>query len=241
MPVATNISELNTTAGLNYPSGSESPATLDDYLRSHASFIAQLRDADTGVQSVALGGTGATTAAGARTSLSLYSTAEILGLIEQPGSTKAWPAATPPAGWLVMDGSAVSRTTYAALFAVIGTLWGVGDGSTTFNLPPAAGRVILGAGGSYSVGAVGGSADSIVVAHSHTVAITDPTHAHFVQGTGGGGASSGVQGNSSGGPSGGVVTSNAATGITASATSTGSSGVGANMPPYAVFLPIIKY
>lgn len=42
---------------------------------------------------------------------------------------------TAPAGWLVCDGSAISRTTYADLFAVIGTTYGPGDGSTTFNLP----------------------------------------------------------------------------------------------------------
>ena len=40
-----------------------------------------------------------------------------------------------PQGWLLCDGSAISRTDYAALFAVIGTIYGVGDGSTTFNLP----------------------------------------------------------------------------------------------------------
>ena len=40
-----------------------------------------------------------------------------------------------PTGWLLCDGSAVSRTTYAELFAVIGTTYGAGDGSTTFNLP----------------------------------------------------------------------------------------------------------
>ena len=45
-----------------------------------------------------------------------------------------------PAGWLQCDGAAVSRTTYAELFAAIGTAWGVGDGSTTFNLPDARGR-----------------------------------------------------------------------------------------------------
>lgn len=49
----------------------------------------------------------------------------------------AAPNATAPAGWLRCDGSAVSRTTYAALFAVCGTSYGAGDGSTTFNLPSA--------------------------------------------------------------------------------------------------------
>jgi microcystin-dependent protein len=42
---------------------------------------------------------------------------------------------TPPAGWLKANGAAVSRTTYAALFAAIGTTYGAGDGSTTFALP----------------------------------------------------------------------------------------------------------
>jgi len=52
------------------------------------------------------------------------------------GSTIAWAGAnTAPTGWLFCQGQAVSRTTYAALFAVIGSLYGNGDGSTTFNLP----------------------------------------------------------------------------------------------------------
>lgn len=50
---------------------------------------------------------------------------------------------TPPQGYLLEDGSAVSRTTYAALFSVIGTTFGVGDGSTTFNLPDSRGKVIV--------------------------------------------------------------------------------------------------
>jgi microcystin-dependent protein len=53
---------------------------------------------------------------------------------------------TVPTGWLDCDGSAVSRTTYADLFAIIGTTYGVGDGTTTFNLPDFRSRSILGAG-----------------------------------------------------------------------------------------------
>jgi microcystin-dependent protein len=52
--------------------------------------------------------------------------------------------AAAPTGWLLCDGSAVSRTTYAALFAAIGTTFGVGNGSTTFNVPNLRGRVIAG-------------------------------------------------------------------------------------------------
>lgn len=55
--------------------------------------------------------------------------------VQLPGTMIMWPASTPPAGWLKRNGTAYSRTTYAALFAVIGTTYGAGDGSTTFNLP----------------------------------------------------------------------------------------------------------
>lgn len=51
------------------------------------------------------------------------------------GTVMAWPSATVPTGWLECDGTAVSRSTYSALFAVLSTAYGVGDGSTTFNLP----------------------------------------------------------------------------------------------------------
>ena len=51
---------------------------------------------------------------------------------------------TAPTGWLGCDGSTVSRTTYAALFAVIGTIYGSGDGSTTFHLPDMRGRFPMG-------------------------------------------------------------------------------------------------
>src|SRR5438105_3545394 len=49
-------------------------------------------------------------------------------------------------GWLLADGSAVSRTVFATLFAGIGTLYGVGDGVNTFNLPDCRGRTLVGAG-----------------------------------------------------------------------------------------------
>ena len=51
------------------------------------------------------------------------------------GVVQAFAGRTTPQGWLLCDGSAVSRTDYAALYAVIGTTYGAGDGSTTFNLP----------------------------------------------------------------------------------------------------------
>ena len=72
--------------------------------------------------------------------------------------------ATPPTGWLLCDGSVVSRTTYAALFGVIGTTYGAGDGSSTFNLPNLIGRVTAGAGsgalGNRALGSAAGAAET---------------------------------------------------------------------------------
>ena len=51
------------------------------------------------------------------------------------GSISMYAGSTAPTGYLLCDGSAVSRTTYADLFTAIGTTYGVGDGSTTFNVP----------------------------------------------------------------------------------------------------------
>ncbi|MBL4839405.1 MAG: tail fiber protein [Thalassospira sp.] len=55
-----------------------------------------------------------------------------------------WPASSPPAWALELDGSAVSRASYSALFAIVGTVFGAGDGSTTFNLPDIRGEFIRG-------------------------------------------------------------------------------------------------
>ena len=60
------------------------------------------------------------------------------------GAVVAFAGSTSPAGWLLCDGSAVSRATYAALFAVIGTTYGSGDGSTTFNVPNLTDKFIQG-------------------------------------------------------------------------------------------------
>ena len=59
-----------------------------------------------------------------------------------PGMVAIWAGTTVPEGYLICDGSAVSRTTYSALFAVIGTTYGVGNGSSTFNLPNFQGRYL---------------------------------------------------------------------------------------------------
>lgn len=85
----------------------------------------------------------------------------------QVGDLKLTARATAQAGWLPCQGQAVSRTTYAALFAAIGTTFGVGDGSTTFNVPDFRNRFPIGAGSTYSVGANGGTTSVSGLAHTH--------------------------------------------------------------------------
>lgn len=88
------------------------------------------------------------------------------------GAVMPFAGATAPDGWLAADGSAVSRTTYAGLFAVMGTGYGAGDGSTTFNLPDLRVRVPVGTGTGRARAATGGAA---------TVALSAaelPTHDH---------------------------------------------------------------
>ncbi|MDO5562507.1 MAG: phage tail protein, partial [Synergistaceae bacterium] len=65
-----------------------------------------------------------------------------------PGHVDYFAGSNPPEGYLVANGAAVSRSAYPELFAVIGTVFGAGDGSTTFNLPNASGgKFIRGIGG----------------------------------------------------------------------------------------------
>lgn len=97
----------------------------------------------------------------------------LMRLIEgsQVGLIGLFPMATPPSGWLRANGAAVSRTAYAALFARIGTTYGVGDGFSTFNLPDPRGRFprFLDDGRGIDVGRVLGSdqADEIR-SHNHS-------------------------------------------------------------------------
>lgn len=80
------------------------------------------------------------------------------GATAAPVATLRWSAAnTVDTGWLLCDGSLVSRTTYSALFAAIGTTYGEGDGSTTFALPNPTDRMLIASGGFAANGDIGGS------------------------------------------------------------------------------------
>jgi microcystin-dependent protein len=148
-----------------------------------------------------------------------------------------WGTATAPTGWLLCAGAAVSRSTYATLFAVIGTTFGVGDGSTTFNLPNYTNRMPYGT----TLAATGGSADAVVVSHTHTATVADPGHFHNTNynfATYAGGGSSGA--NNTFGSVNNPATDTKTTGITVTNSTTGVSATNANLPPYLGINFIIK-
>ena len=99
------------------------------------------------------------------------------------GTIVSYGSNTAPDGFLDCDGTAVSRTTYASLFAVIGTTYGTGDGSTTFNLPDLQDNVPLGKSGTKSIGSTGGSATqtttgSVSVGNTTLSTSKIPSHNH---------------------------------------------------------------
>jgi len=97
------------------------------------------------------------------------------------GSITAYTLAISPPGWLICDGSAVSRVIYKSLFDVIGTTFGTGNNSTTFNIPNYQGAFLRGAGtnGNYS-GVLNTSQTHATQIHNHTAnsVVTDPGHVH---------------------------------------------------------------
>jgi microcystin-dependent protein/two-component sensor histidine kinase len=167
------------------------------------------------------------------------------------GMLMMWTTGTAPSGWLLCNGSAISRTTYSALFAVIGTTFGSGDGSTTFNLPDYRDRMPIGAGTTYSIAGTGGSKDAIVVSHTHTVSGTTATggsHSHDIQGQDNNAAPNGLCGELGNVENYGYGCATRSTSthsghthtFSATTSSAGSSGTNANLPPYIGIQFIIK-
>jgi len=157
---------------------------------------------------------------------------EIMTPVLVTGTISMWLTSTPPDRWLILDGAAVSRTDYSELFALWGTTFGAGDGTTTFNLADMRSLHPKGAGGVIALGAIAGS--SVVTltvgqlpAHSHGV--NDPGHTHrervgnganaFILGAGGGanptvanGTTTNTVANETGSKTTGITTQNTGTG-----------------------------
>lgn len=112
-----------------------------------------------------------------------YTKEEVDDLLEQPnisgdtlpiGTMILWSGTNTPQNWLLCDGREVSRETYNELFAIIGTTWGAGDGSTSFNLPNYTDRFPIGAGGDVDLAETGGEKEVTLTveqipSHSHTL------------------------------------------------------------------------
>lgn len=151
-----------------------------------------------------------------------------------PGKIDMFAMSAVPYGWFLCDGSAKSRTTYAALFAAIGTTYGSGDGSTTFNIPNALGyfpRAWNGTGGGPDPSrSIGTTQTSQNLAHNHTASVNDPGHHHGYGATQSSGASTTSAVTSSGRLLGTAETDTATTGISVSIANSG----GTEARPYNI-------
>jgi microcystin-dependent protein len=165
------------------------------------------------------------------------------------GMLMPYAAASAPSGWLLCFGQAVSRSTYADLFAVVSTTYGIGDGTTTFNVPDFRGRAAFGkddmggsaasrltTAGSGVDGATLGTGGGSQLTQQHTHVATDAGHTHNYNANNG-------NVNAAGSP--GVQSGNAATYTTASGNANITnanygSGTSQNVPPALVVTYIIK-
>jgi hypothetical protein len=234
----TKISEFSTTAAdntditnINIAEGC-SPANLNNAVRS---LMALLKDQQTGSSGDPFTVAGTLVSSGTvdiTGAFRLDGTAGASGqvLLSAGGSnTPTWGSGFPSGGIIIWSGSSAS----------IPSGWLLCDG--TNSTPDLRNRFIVGAGSTYAVNATGGSADAIVVSHTHTATVTDSGHNHTVfvgnQGTqniaGGGGAGSTTAGAT-------LTTASNTTGITVANSTTGSSGTNANLPPYFALCYIMK-
>jgi len=235
----TKISEFSTTAAdntditnINIAEGC-SPANLNNAVRS---LMALLKDQQTGSSGDPFTVAGTLVSSG---------TVDITGAFRLDGTAGA-------SGQVLLSAGGSNTPTWGNAFvagmimlwsgssASIPSGWLLCDGSSS--TPDLRNRFVVGATSTYAVGATGGSADAIVVSHTHTATVTDAGHNHTVtvnnQGSQNGSVSGGGSMPTTAG--GTPTTSTATTGITVANSTTGSSGTNANLPPYYALCYIMK-
>ena len=235
----TKISEFSATAAdntditnINIAEGC-SPANLNNAVRS---LMALLKDQQAGTSGDPFTVAGTLVSSG---------TVDITGAFKLDGTAGA-------TGQVLLSGGGSNTPTWGNAFVAgmimlwsgsSGTIpsgWLLCDGSNS--TPDLRNRFVVGATSTYAVGATGGSADAIVVSHTHTATVTDSGHTHSTGTTGtsylsdvsGGGGRTHPFGN------GGSTTGSSTTGITVANSTTGSSGTNANLPPYYALCYIMK-
>jgi len=235
----TKISEFSATAAdntditnINIAEGC-SPANVNNAIRS---LMALLKDQQAGTSGDPFTVAGTLVSSGALDvtgSFKLDGTAGASGqvLLSAGGSnTPTWGNAFVAGMIMIWSGSSAS----------IPTGWLLCDG--TNSTPDLRNRFVVGATSTYAVGATGGSADAIVVSHTHTATVTDSGHTHTITEIIGQGGSSGSSAGFTGNAPAITITgtNSATTGITVSNSTTGSSGTNANLPPYYALCYIMK-
>jgi hypothetical protein len=221
----TDISNINIAEGC-------SPANVNNAIRT---VMAQLKDQQAGTSGDPFTCSGTLTSSGTLAvtgGLTLDGAAGTSGqvMVSAGSGTPTWGNAFVAGMIMLWSGSS----------ATIPSGWLLCDGSSS--TPDLRNRFVVGATSTYAVGATGGSADAIVVSHTHTATVTDAGHTHTTGTTGvnivgdgqGGGSRTYPNGN------GGTTTGTATTGITVANSTTGSSGTNANLPPYYALCYIMK-
>ena len=196
------------------------------------------------VKSTADAAATATALAAVKTTADAAATATALAAAVPVGVVQMWAGASAPSGWLLCQGQAVSRTTYAALFAVCGTAYGAGNGTSTFNLPDLRARMPLGLNGSGTFNALGKTGGE----ENHTLTTAEmASHTHnfaggvsFSWGTNMGDVHILDTGSAAPGPSTVANSLYTNSGTWNKTAATGGGGAHNNMPPYMVMNFIIR-